>query len=394
MYVAPMGVTPRAAVVEMPSYRAGRTPADVGRLILPAELVRLASNESPFGPLPEVISTIQSELGQINRYPDARSAGLRRRLADLLRLPVDHITVGPGSVGLLWQLAQVFLEEDTDLVAPWPSFEGYPIVAALMGARFVGVDLDDTGTADVPGMVDAISDDTRLVVLAEPNNPTGRSIGFELVEQLAAKTAGRCVIVVDEAYVEFDPDSDLTRSIQLVREYSHVVVLRTFSKAHGLAGLRVGYAAAHPSLIDLIDRVSPPFAVSSIAQSAAIASLDALDAMAERVALVRSECDRVVAALTDLGVAVAPSSTNFVWIACDDAEERSAILERDGIITRAIPGHGLRVTVGSTEENSGFVEAYARLLDRQACSTGRHDRSPTNAEHIDQPDGGTDVGST
>jgi histidinol-phosphate aminotransferase len=372
-----MAVTPRAAILEMDSYRPGRAPADVHGPDVPAELVRLASNESPFGPLPSVVRTIQHQIEDINRYPDARGAELRARLAEFVGLPVDHVTIGPGSVGLLWQLSQVFLDDRTDLVSPWPSFEAYPIIASLMGARFVPVALGATGAADPDALLAAIGDRTRVMVLAEPNNPTGRAVGGDAVHELASRTAGRCLLVVDEAYVDFDPGSDSTRSIELIRRHSHVVVLRTFSKAHGLAGLRVGYALGEPTVIELLDRVAPPFAVSSLAQVAAIASLDAGAEMRDRVDSVTAERDRVVEALLQRGVDVERSATNFVWIPCRDADRQAAQLERAGIITRPFAGHGLRVTIGSYHDNTRFIDAY-EAVHRRLVTGGRAGSTPSH----------------
>jgi histidinol-phosphate aminotransferase len=182
-------------------------------------------------------------------------------LATWLGVGAEHVAVGPGSVGLLWQLAQVFLDERGEMVAPWPSFEGYPIAAQLMGARLRRVPLVDQ-QASVPDLLDAITERTKLLVVAEPNNPTGTRLGDDALRALVQGTAGRCLLVIDEAYLEFDPSVDERRSVRFVEQNAHVIVLRTFSKAHGLAGLRVGYAVARPEIVELLDRVAPPFARS------------------------------------------------------------------------------------------------------------------------------------
>lgn len=361
-----MSVTPRAAVLDLPRYRAGRRQRDVTDSRVPEALARLASNESPFGPLPTVIDAIEELLGSINRYPEVRSDSLRSDLAVLLGVGPSEVTIGPGSAGLLWQLAQVFLDEESELLSPWPSFEAYPIIAQLMGAGFRGVPLVDD-VADVAALVDGVTERTKLVVLAEPNNPTGTSVGEDAIAELVARTADRCIVVLDEAYVEFAATTVWTRSIALTRRHPHVVVLRTFSKAHGLAGLRVGYAVGHPSVIDLVERVAPPFAVSSIAQVAAGASLRALGDLAARVTAVKAERQRLTARLAELGVDVPPSSTNFVWLPCGaDAERWASELERSGIITRPLPGEGVRITIGEPDENDRVVAAVAAVAGRRA----------------------------
>jgi histidinol-phosphate aminotransferase len=369
MYFGWMTPAPRPAVLRLPAYRAGRRPGDIVRSPgTPAELARLASNESPFGPLPSVRLALESQLATINRYPEMRAGSLRAALAEWLEVPANHVLAGAGSTGLLWQLAETFLDDGSDLVAPWPSFEGYPIVAQLMGARFVPVPLR-AHTADVDAVLDAHTPATRIVVVAEPNNPTSTSMGWSAVDRLAEATADRCLLVVDEAYLEFAARADARRGIELVRRHEHVVLLRTFSKAHGLAGLRVGYAVGRPPVIELIERVGHPFAVSSLADVAARASLAASSEVAARVEAVVRERVRVQAALDALVDAVPRSQTNFVFIPTPDQAERWASeLERAGVITRPAPGFGLRVTVGDREDNDRFLAAFRTLLHRQSAT--------------------------
>jgi histidinol-phosphate aminotransferase len=346
-------------VLDLPAYRSGKTPADIARAGVPEALARLASNESPFGPLPGVLDVIERELTTINRYPEVRGGTLRARLANWLDVGPEWVAIGPGSAGLLWQTAQVFLDEADQIIVPWPSFEAYPIVSGLMGAELVTVPLRSE-TADVDSLIRAITARTKLLVIAEPNNPTGTAVGMSSIERLAEATRGRCMLVVDEAYLEFAPESDIHRSVRLVREFDHVVVLRTFSKAHGLAGLRVGYAVAQPRAIDLIDRVAPPFSVSSIAQRAAIASLDSIEEVRTRVASTVRERDRVIEALRSHGIHVPPSSTNFVWVpGGEEIAGWSRELEAHGVIARPIAGAGIRITVGEPDENQRVIEALA-----------------------------------
>jgi histidinol-phosphate aminotransferase len=332
---------------------------------VPDALSRLASNESPYGPLPGVADALQRQLQSVNRYPEVRCATLRATIAGWLGVGVDHVVVGPGSTGLLWQIAAAFLDEDSEMVTPWPSFEGYPLIAQLMGATWRAVPLVDH-RVDASDVADAVGDRTKLVVIAEPNNPTGTSIGFDAVNELADATAGRCVLVVDEAYLEFAPSVDARRTVALLDEFPHVVALRTFSKAHGLAGLRVGYAVGAPHVIDPIDRVAPPFSVSSLAQAAAIASIEAVDELGRRVAAVVAERDRVIADVQELVGELPPSATNFVWIPCpDEAESLATALELDGVITRPVAGQGVRVTIGERGDNDRFLRALGAFVGRR-----------------------------
>jgi histidinol-phosphate aminotransferase len=357
-----MGTAPRHPVLDLPAYRPGRTPADVGAgRGLPDPLARLAANESPFGPLPAVVRVMEENLGSINRYPEVRSSSLRTAVARWLGIEPSQVAIGPGSAGLLWQIAQVFLDEHSQMVTAWPSFEAYPIVAQLMGAELVRTDLAGQ-VVDVEAMASAVTERTKLVVIAEPNNPTGTAVGPPAIERLVSATRGRCILVIDEAYLEFSPLADRRRSVELALAHDHVIVLRTFSKAHGLAGLRVGYAVTTPQLVDLLDRVAPPFAVSSLAQVAAAATLDAIDELDQRVAEVTAERDRVIAGLRRLGLDVPATATNFVWIPCGHRARRwAAELERRDLITRAFPGWGVRITVGEAAENDRVVAALAEL---------------------------------
>lgn len=371
---------PRAGVFDGPVYRPGRTPADLAGRALPSEFSRLGSNESPYGPLPRVVHALADNVDSINRYPEVRSATLRRTIADWLGIGDDHVAIGPGSAGLLWQLGQVFLDADSEMVVPSPSFDGYPIVARLMGAGLRKVTLRDH-TVDADALVDAITERTAIVVVAEPNNPTGTSLGRCGIELLVDATKGRCLFVIDEAYLEFVEDYDPRWSIELVRRHEHVVVLRTFSKAHGLAGLRVGYAVARPEVIDLIDRVAPPFSVSSMAQVAASASIEALDELDARVREAGDERARMYAAVRPLVDDLPPTDTNFLWIPCGcgpEAERWARFLETHNVITRPVPGHGIRVTVGTADENDRFLDAFRELrrvddtdgAARRLCTTG------------------------
>jgi histidinol-phosphate aminotransferase len=305
---------------------------------------------------------LQRQLDAVNRYPEVRSATLRAAIAERLGVSADGVAVGAGSSGLLWQIATAFLDESTELVTPWPSFEGYPLIARLMGARLSTVPLRHH-RVDTEAVAAAVGEHTKVVMIAEPNNPTGTSIGYPAVAALAAATAGRCLLVVDEAYVEFASETDAGGALGLIADFPHVVVLRTFSKAHGLAALRVGYAVAAPDIADVLDRVAPPFAVSALAQVAAGASLQAVDELEARIVAVVAERERVAAAVQEVFGELPPSATNFLWIPCGtSADVIASALEDDGVITRPVPGHGLRVTIGDRADNDRFLRSFAAHL--------------------------------
>lgn len=358
-----MVVRPRSGVDAIPAYRAGRTPGDLASRGV-VDPTRLASNEAPYGLLPAVRAVLERESASVNRYPSVRAADLRAALAGRLGVDASSVTVGPGSAGLLWQLGQAFLDDGDRVVVPWPSFEAYPQVATLMRAELDRVPLAG-GTADPAAIAARIDERTKMVVLAEPNNPTGTLVGEAGVAALVAATAGRCLLVLDEAYVEFVRRADAADAVGLARAHDHVVVLRTFSKAHGLAGLRVGYAIGSPAVVDYLDRVAPPFSVSSAAQAAAIASIGATDELAARVDAVVGERERVTAELRSAGWPVEDSSANFVWLAAGRwAEPLAAALEDDAVITRAIRDEGLRVTIGARADNDRFLAALGPAARR------------------------------
>jgi histidinol-phosphate aminotransferase len=343
----------------MPVYRPGRTAAQVSAEHGLANAIRLASNEAPFGPLDAVRAAIASDTASLHRYPDMRAERLRTALALRLQVPVSHVTVGAGSSGLLWQLAQAYLDPGDELLMPWPSFEAYPIIAQLMDAVSVRAPLNGF-TVDVDALLAGVTARTKVLVVADPNNPTGTAIDHASMARLADATAGRCVLVIDEAYVEFRTHADPVRSLDLVRIHDHVLVLRTFSKAYGLAGLRVGYAIGPRTIVDFIDRVAVPFNVASLGQAAALASLDADDELDARVRSIVAERTRVVQRLHEMGWCVPDAQANFVLLPVPDgAVPMAEQLERQGVITRPFDGLGVRVTIGTPDENDLFLEVLS-----------------------------------
>jgi histidinol-phosphate aminotransferase len=349
---------PRPPVATLPAYRAGRTPEMVAAEHGLARAVKLASNEAPFGPLPSVRAVIDEQAALAHRYPEVQADSLRAAIGTRLDVGIEHVTVGAGSSGLLWQIAQAFLDPGDELLIPWPSFEAYPIVGQLMGASVVRAPLDGF-TVDVDAMIDAVTDRTKVAVVADPNNPTGTALDGASLQRLAEATAERCLLVIDEAYLEFRTRSDAVDVLALARRYEHVLVLRTFSKAYGLAGLRVGYALGPRSFVEYVDRVAVPFAVSSVAQAAATASLSADAELQVFIDGVVAERSRVERALRERGWSVPDPQANFVLLPAGAfAVELADALERRGCITRPFAGLGVRVTIGTPEEDDEMLAAF------------------------------------
>ena len=362
-------VVPRSIVGEMPVYRAGRTGADVARERGIRGAVKLASNESPHDPLPSVRAALEVAIGDINRYPDVKAARLAAAVADQVGVATTGVAVGAGSTGLLLQLAEAYLGPSDDVVTPSPSFEGYAFAARLRGASLVRVPLAGS-QADVAAMVGAITERTKVVVIAEPNNPTGTLVGGEALQRLVEETASRCLLVIDEAYVEFARGADQLDAVACARRHPHVVVLRTFSKAHGLAGLRVGYAIGDPAVIAAIDRVGAPFAVNTLAQTAACVSLGAGAELWDRVDAIVERRTRLERALRERGWSVPDPRANFVWLPAGSASRSLASsLEQHGVITRPVPDHGVRVTIGGPTASDRFLNAFASCVDQLELTT-------------------------
>jgi histidinol-phosphate aminotransferase len=350
-------VTPRLRPVlqTLPAYVPGRS--------VPGT-VKLASNENAYPPLPVVLDRIAEAANAVNRYPDNDARELTSALAHRLGLAVDRVAVGCGSVSLCTQLVQAVADAGDEVLYAWRSFEAYPIIAAVSGAASVQVPLREH-VHDLGEMAARITERTRLVFLCNPNNPTGTAVRRDEVLRFLHAVPHDVVVAVDEAYREFVTDPDVPDGLTLFAEHPNVVVLRTFSNAYGLAGLRVGYAVAgDPTLIAALHQTQVPFAVSSIAQQAALASLapEAEAQLMARVEQIVTERVGVTAQLLELGYSVPPSQANFVWLPLgDQALPWAAACEQHGVVVRAFDGHGVRVTIGAPQENERFLAAAAAL---------------------------------
>ena len=330
--------------------------------------MKLASNEAPFGPLPSVAGAISAGIEHVNLYPDHGAAGLRSALAEYHGVDVDQVTVGPGSAGLLQQILLAYVAPGDEVAMCWPSFEAYPLFARLVEAEEVRVPLRDE-TFDLVALAAAVTDRTKVVFVTNPNNPTGTVVPTTDIAALLDAVPDTCIVVLDEAYAEFVDDPQVTDSTPLLVEHPNLVITRTFSKAHGLAALRVGYAVGSPEVIGMIDRTLVPFAVNDLAQRAAAASLAAVDEMRVRVADVIAERSRVTTALRSAGWSTPEPQGNFVWLPVGAlSAELGVALERHGIVTRAFPDVGVRVTSPDRQRTTGF---WRRSVTPRPTSTSR-----------------------
>lgn len=339
----------RADLSDIPTYVPGK---DIDNA------TKLSSNEVAFTPLPAAISAITEAAGGANRYPDIAAVELRGVLAEHLELDPEQVTVGCGSSALCQQLVQTTCLQGDEVIFPWRSFEGYPIFARVAGAVAVPIPLlPETQGHDLDGMIAAITDRTRLIFLCNPNNPSGTTFTEAEFEAFMERVPSHVVVGLDEAYFEFNRSEDSPVATEAVRRYPNVVGLRTFSKAYGLAGVRIGYAFGDPEIIAAMNKVAIPFAVSSVAQAAAIASLNAADELMERAEEVVAERDRVATA-----VGAAPSQANFVWLPGEQASDLAGRLAEHGVVIRAFP-EGARITVTTREENNRLIHAWEAVHD-------------------------------
>jgi histidinol-phosphate aminotransferase len=355
----------RPAIAALPAYKPGRNPADLAREIGVERAVKLASNEVAFPPLPAVVEALGAAAAETNRYPDNGAVVLTSELAEHYGVDPAQVVTGCGAVMLCQQLAQSYTEPGTTLAFAWRSFEMYPLLAQVAGARAVQVPLKpgrDGGPADthdLDALAATIDDTTRVVFVCNPNNPTGTAVRRAELTAFLDAVPAETLVVLDEAYREFVTDPDVPDGLQLMRGRPNVAVLRTFSKAFGLAGLRVGYLIAEdPAVAEAVRKTNVPFSVSTLAQAAAVAALASVDEVRRRCTAVVAERDRLTAALRDRGVDVADSQANFVWLPLGErTREVAAALESRAVITRPFAGEGIRVTVGTPEEDDVFLAA-------------------------------------
>ena len=345
--------------------------------------LKLASNESSLSPLPSVSAVINDATSNLNRYPDMASGALRGKLAQWLGVNLDNVAVGNGSSALCQQLVQATCKDGDEVVYAWRSFEAYPILCKIAGAVGVGVPLK-RGRHDLKAMSEAIGERTRLVFVCNPNNPTGTTVSRDEFREFMGRVPADVTVVLDEAYVEYNRDAESPVALEELQRYPNLAVCRTFSKAYGLAGLRLGYLVGPAELVEAVNKVGIPFGVNALAQAAGIASVESQGELATRVDATVAERERVEAYLAEVAPAGAgsagaaggaadgaegaepltyPSQANFVWLnAGERAEALDEALKREGVIARCFAGEGVRVTVTTAEETDVLLRALDRAL--------------------------------
>ena len=347
----------------LPSYAAGKPPAPVEGLTR----YKLSSNENPLGPVPEV-ARVLAEFDAVHRYPDPLSTALRTALAGQLGVDAEDIVTGAGSLGALNQIIKTFAGVNADgvqdeVIYAWRSFEAYPILVGIMGARSVQVPNLPDGAHDLDAMAAAVTDRTRLILVCTPNNPTGPAVTESQIRSFLAKVPAIVPVVIDEAYFEFCAASSIPEGeepplngLDIYRDYPNVIILRTFSKAQGLAGLRVGYSISHPQITRHLRVAATPFAVSALAERAAVASIEHQEAVMARVRHIVAERERVTARLRELGYEFPGTYANFVWLPLGERTgDFVDLMNRNALSVRAFGSEGVRVSIGEVEANDRFL---------------------------------------
>jgi histidinol-phosphate aminotransferase len=356
------GLEFNARVKQIPVYPAASTYAFDG------ELVKLASNETPFAPHPQVLEAVEAQLRTLNRYPDPTRSALRRRLSDRTGVPDGRIAIGNGSCELLLAGAEAMLEPGAEVVYAWPSFSIYPHLAAMTGARAVEVPLNEAGEHDLEAMAKEVTAATRMLIVCNPNNPTATGLPPAAIDDFVKALPRSVAVILDEAYVEFSTLQDPDESIDLLDRHPNLILLRTFSKVYGLCGLRVGYALGSEEFRLAVDRVRQPFSVNALAQAAATEALNHVDEVERRVEQTAIERLHVESELEERGLLSTDSQANFSWVSLGDRDEDELIdgLAKRGVIVRAGRALGqegwMRVTYGTRSENDRFLAALDELL--------------------------------
>jgi histidinol-phosphate aminotransferase len=356
------GIEFNRRIEDIPVYPAASTYAFEG------ELVKLASNETPFPPHPQVMEAVEAQLRTLNRYPDPEKAMLRRRISERTGVPVGRVAVGNGSCEILLAAAEAMLEPGAEVVYAWPSFSIYPHLAAMAGARAITVPLNEAGEHDLEAMAREITAATRLVIVCNPNNPSATALPPATIDAWVAELPRHVAIVLDEAYVEFSSLQDPDDSLDLLGRHPNLVLLRTFSKVYGLCGLRAGYALGSESFRLAVDRVRQPFSVNALAQAAAAEALRHQDEVERRVEQNTIERVHVESELEERGLDTTDSQANFSWVSLGERDEDEVVdgLAERGVIVRAGKALGeagrMRVTYGTRRENDRFLAALDELL--------------------------------
>lgn len=348
----------RTVIDSIPAYKPGKPPAAKEGL----ESYKISSNENPYPPLPSVVKAVNAAAEDFHRYPDYGGTELSAAIAAKIGVAAENVALGPGSVGVLGQIIQSTCNSGDEVIFAWRSFEAYPILVQAAGATAVQVPLTSEHRHDLDAMAAAVTERTKVIMVCTPNNPTGTTVTAEELDGFIAKIPGHILIVIDEAYLEFDRADDTPDAIAVFKKHHNVAVLRTFSKAYGLAGLRVGYGVAHQPIAEGLRKTMVPFSVTNLAQKAGLASLEAQPELLERVESLVAERTRVYDALTDQGWKIPATQANFVWLDLGDkAMDFAALCGQNALAVRPFPGEGVRCSIGETEANDRLIEVCAEF---------------------------------
>jgi histidinol-phosphate aminotransferase len=356
------GIEFNAHIADIPVYPAAATYEFEG------ELVKLASNETPFAPHPQVLEAVEAGLRNLHRYPDPAKSALRKRLSERTGVPAGRIAIGNGSCELLLAAADAMLEPGAEVVYAWPSFSIYPHMAAMSGARAVTVPLNEAGEHELEAMAREVTMATRIVIVCNPNNPSATALPPHVIDAFVAGLPRHVAVILDEAYVEFSTLQDPDDSLDLLERHPNLVILRTFSKVYGLCGLRVGYSLGDERFRNAVDQVRQPFSVNALAQLAATEALNHMDEIERRIEQTVIERVYVESGLAERGLDTTDSQANFSWVSIGERDEDEVVngLAERGVIIRAGKALGevgrFRVTYGTRAENDRFLAALDELL--------------------------------
>ena len=350
----------RQDLASMPAYKAGATPKAKPGL----ETFKVSANENPYAPIPAIVDAITKAAQNVQRYPDPASIRLRTKLANKYKVNIENIQVGTGSVAVLTQLIQASSTVGNEVVFAWRSFEAYPIITKVAGAKPVMVPLTKTFEHDLDAMAKAITDKTSCVLLCSPNNPTGPAIKKEAFLKFIKQVPETVLVVLDEAYTEFVRDDDAVEGMRDAWKKPNVAILRTFSKAYGMAGLRVGFCIAQPHVIETLNKVALTFGVTNIAEEAGLAALDNEAELLQRIDMLVQERSRVVSELTKQGWNLAKADGNFIWLDLKEkAIDFATKCEELGLSVRVFANDGVRVTIAEKTANDRLLEICLKFQD-------------------------------
>lgn len=356
----------RPEILEAAAYQQGRRPEKTG--------FKLSSNENPFETLPEITQAINARLDH-NRYAAADMTELRTKIASRFATTAEHVHLGSGSVAILYQLIHTVAGVGDNYVFAWPSFEAYPGLGLASGADPIRVPLQPDATHDLDAMAAAINSRTRAVIVCSPNNPTGPTVSRTDFEAFLQKVPRDVLVVLDEAYAEFVTESEAVIGVDLLRDHENLVVLRTFSKAYGLAGVRIGYGLGSAELWEAVGRIAIPLSISGVAEAAALAALEpaTLEKLLDRVRVISERRDTLAHTLRTAGISVPEAQGNFVWIPETDRVTATRVAEafaEHGTLVRPFVGHGTRITVGEPESVTEAINVLTQLFESAATTAG------------------------